>query len=221
MVGGRGPFLSLIVLVQLFLLILYVAVPLVFRRRERQICGWYAKPLSNKIYFENNEIGIGFASINGFQVCRAKGERVSTSDVTKALGDILASLAISRGHVLVRRGKDWAYLSDHTLSKTQLGRAFLRVLIWWLGIGRRIAWTYSGVLFVSPKGIDDKGRREVLLLLRQVPTLKRVDWTGRKGKGPVGIYLNTANLRQDDLTLVVSAVACAGDARQRQKDKKR
>jgi hypothetical protein len=212
---------SLLALIALapFLLIPHSVVLGEFSRRERKISGWHAKSLSNEICFENNEIGIGFALSNGFQVFKTTAQRRLTTDVKKSLGDILASLANSHGHVLKRRRKSWAYLADHTLPRTQPGRA-LHLLIWSLCGRRKIAWTYSGVLFVSPKGIDDKGRRDVLLLLRQVPTLKRVDWTGRKGKGPVRIYLNAANLRQDDLTSVASAVACAAKARQRQKDER-
>jgi hypothetical protein len=78
-----------------------------------------------------------------------------------------------------------------------------------------IAHTYRGILFVSPKGLDEKERREVLLLLRKVPNLRRVKWEGRKGNKPIGIYINGANLNMDSLRLVGAAIVCAADADRR------
>ena len=92
---------------------------------------------------------------------------------------------------------------------TGTSSALLQVLIWWFGVGKVVAWTCGGILFVSPKGLNEKERREVLLLLRQVPTLKRVKWEGRKGKKPICIYMNAANLNVDSLRLVAAGIVSA------------
>ena len=96
LIGFAGVLLGL-------LLVAYCAGASVFRKRKRRVCGWRARPLRREISFDNNEIGVSFALANGFQIREVTGGEPIRRDMRTELGGVLASHAISHGHVLLRR----------------------------------------------------------------------------------------------------------------------